>query len=203
MNLLGCEFMGIYSQTNVIKQKELHFNGKSLLLSWIQWVSTGLYDVVVLQSDGEFLDSYEGLIDYSDAEFYFNKLKGKYNVEKCKKKEFAEKKIPNRYLKFAKDYNAIYQECKTFFMNNPISDDGSASNFDCCLVFIGKRVKKGFLNAALCPYGLKANIHKDDLISVYVPYIQYQGNGNTIQVKFMVENFNKLGYNACIYYQID
>jgi hypothetical protein len=81
-------------------------------------------------------------------------------------------------------------------------DDGGASNFDTCIVFIGKRLKKGFLNAALKPYGLKAHI-EGDFIFVAVPLTQYQGFGNTAQAEYMSKMFRNLGYESSVSYRID
>ena len=193
--------MATYSQTKVIKQKEVKYKGKTLLISWIQWLHSGLFEVAVLKNDGDFLESMENVDSYEDAKWYFDKYVKKYSEKKIQKVE--DTKIPERYLKFARDYNHIYQNCKQYFQKNPIIDDGSASNFDCCTVFIGKRVKKGFLEAALRPYGLRANLHRDNIISVVVPYTQYQGNGNTLQAKYMTKGFIDLGYEADMFYQID
>ena len=133
-----------------------------------------------------------------DCDFYFDKYVKKYTEKKVPKEETP---IPKRYLKFAKDYKAVYDSCKEVFSQSVV-DDGGASNFDACTVFIGKRLKKGFLNAALKPYGLKAHI-EGDLIFLVVPFTQYQGFGNTAQAEYMCKMFNNMGYESAVFYRID
>ena len=189
------------NQVKVIKQKEQRYKNKPILISWVLFPFTQTYEVMALSvQTGESIESYENVVNYADAEFYFNKFVKKYTD---KKDIVKENKIPERYLRFADVYHKVYHLCKDFYASNPIKDDGGTSNLDCCLVYIGKRVQKGYLDAALKPYGLKASIHNKSVISVAVPYTNYQGFGNTEQVKYMCQKFQELGYESTIHYRAD
>ena len=69
-------------------------------------------------------------------------------------------------------------------------------------VFIAGAIKKGFLNAALKPYGLKAHVD-NDIIFTAVPLTQYQAFANTMQAEYMSNMFKSLGYESSVYYRID
>ena len=185
-----------------IKEKTLKYKGHNLLVSAIMYNDSmykGLYEVGVFDLDNDFEE--KELLRMStreDCDFYFDKYVKKYTEKKIVKEETP---IPKRYLKFAKDYVEIYENCKSTF--NPMTmNDGNASNFDSCVVYIGQRVKKGFLNAALKPYKLRANLH-ENAIYIVVPYTQMQGDGNTIQAEYMCEEFKKRGYESFVEYRID
>lgn len=188
--------------TRIIQQKEVKYKGKPLLISEAEFIGPNTFEVLAMRLDGDTIDSYENLKLQEDADYYFKKLCKKYSQTEKKPVKKEDTKIPERYIKFAKAYNEVYHKCKAYFSENPVND-GNASNLDCCLVSIGKRVQKGFLNAALKPYGLKANLHKGNIISVVVPFTNYQGDGNTLQAKFMCQCFADLGYETQMYYQID
>lgn len=185
-----------------IKEKNLRYKGHNLLVSAIQYNDSmykGLYEVGVFDLDNDFEEKeLLRMPTREDCDFYFDKYVKKYTEKKVPKEETP---IPKRYLKFAKDYKAVYDSCKEVFSQG-VADDGGASNFDACTVFIGKRLKKGFLNAALKPYGLKAHI-EGDLIFVVVPFTQYQGFGNTAQAEYMCKMFNNMGYESAVFYRID
>ena len=186
-----------------IREKSLRYKGHNLIVSAIMYNDSmyrGLYEVGVFDLDDDFEEKeLLRMPTIEDCNFYFDKFVKKYTEKKATKENTP---IPKRYLKFAEDYAKVYNSCKEYFMQNPIISDGNASNFDTCVVFIGKRLQKGFLNASLKPYGLKAHID-DGLIFTVVPFTNYQGDGNTIQAEFMAREFNGLGYESTVYYRID
>ena len=186
-----------------IKEKTLRYKKHNLLISAIQYndvLLSGVYEIGVFDLDNDFEEKELVRVnELQDCEFYFNKFIKKYTEVKVKKEDTP---IPKRYLKFAEDYNKVYNSCKDYIEQNLPIDDGSALNFDTCAVFIGKRVQKGFLNAALRPYKLKAHI-TNGLVYIVVPFTNYQGNGNTIQVEYMANAFKLLGYDSSVFYQID
>lgn len=183
----------INMDVKVIKQKNLKYKGKTLLLSWVEVFDE--YEIVVLEKNGHDRERVN-VSDYKDAEFYYKKFLNKYSENK------QDKPIPKRYIKFAKDYNYVYNSCKEYFLENPIEDDFGASVLDCCGVYIGERVSKTFLESALKPYKLNAFIDKGRVF-VRNPYTQYQGHGCTLQAKYMMAKFKELGYESWVHYQID
>lgn len=185
-----------------IKEKTLKYKGHNLLISAIQYTDPlhlGQYEVGVFDLDDDFEEKemiHPRTIE--DCKFYFDKFVKKYTEKKVAKEDTP---IPKRYLKFANDYAKVYDSCKEVFSQGVV-DDGGASNFDTCTVFIGKRLKKGFLDAVLKPRHLKAHID-GDLIFVAVPFTQYQGFGNTAQAEYMSKMFRNLGYESSVFYRID
>ena len=185
-----------------IKEKNLRYKGHNLLVSAIMYNDSmykGLYEVGVFDLDNDFEEKeLLRMPTREDCDFYFDKYVKKYTEKKVPKEETP---IPKRYLKFAKDYKAVYDSCYQAYTLGELND-GGASNFDTCTVFIGKRLKKGFLDAALKPYGLKAHI-EGDIIFTVVPLTQYQGFANTQQAEYMSKMFRNLGYKSSVFYRID
>lgn len=185
-----------------IKEKNLRYKGHNLLVSAIMYNDSmykGLYEVGVFDLDNDFEEKeLLRMPTREDCDFYFDKYVKKYTEKKVPKEETP---IPKRYLKFAEDYKKVYDTCYAHYTLGELND-GGASNFDTCVVFIGKRLKKGFLNAALKPYGLKAHID-GDLIFTTVPLTQYQGFANTLQAEYMSKMFQSLGYESSVHYRID
>lgn len=183
-----------------IRQKNVRYKKHNLLISAVLLSEyTSEYEVAVFDLDLNMKElEMKNVYTIKDCEFYFEKFLKKYTEVKKSKEET---KIPKRYLKFAEDYNYIYQRCKNELSVDNI-DDKNASNFDTCFVYIGKRIQKGFLNAALKPYNLKYHLDKD-YIAVVVPYTQLQGSGNTLQVEYMYNLFIELGYESFVKYIID
>ncbi len=200
----------------IIKQMTIKYKGHNLFISavlhhegeWENFYEIGVYDL-----DKEFEEKESIHVPtLPDCYFYFNKFVLKYrekkvdNFSKGKKKESKNDikegtPIPKRYLKFAEDYKKVYDSCYAAHTLGELHD-GGAINFDTCTVFIGKRVKKGFLNAALKPYGLKAHVDNDIIFTV-VPLTQYQAFANTMQAEYMSNMFKSLGYESSVYYRID
>ncbi len=185
-----------------IKEKNLRYKGHNLVVSAIQYNDSmykGLYEVGVFDLDDDFEEKeLLRMPNRDDCDFYFDKFVKKYTEKKIAKEDTP---IPKRYLKFAEDYKKVYDSCREVFSQGAI-EDGSASNFDTCTVYIGQRVKKGFLDAALRPYGLKAHLY-NGLIHTVVPLTCYQGNGNTIQAEYMTKMFKNLGYESAVFYRVD
>lgn len=185
-----------------IKEKNLRYKGHNILVSAIQYNDTiyqGMYEIGVFDLDKDFEElEMVHVKELNDCHFYFDKYVKKYTEKKIAKEDTP---IPKRYLKFAEDYKKVYDSCYEVYTSGELND-GGASNFDTCTVFIGKRLKKGFLNAALKPYGLKAHID-GDLIFTVVPLTQYQGFVNTLQAEYMSKMFRNLGYESSVFYRVD
>lgn len=185
-----------------IKEKNLRYKGHNLMVSAIQYNDSmyrGMFEVAVFDLDRDFEEKEMIHVHtMDDCNFYFDKFVKKYTEKKIAKEDTP---IPKRYLKFAEDYKKVYDSCYAAYTLGELND-GGASNFDTCTVFIGKRLKKGFLNAALKPYGLKAHI-QDDIIFTVVPLTQYQGFANTLQAEYMAKMFQSLGYESSVHYRVD
>lgn len=185
--------------SKIIKQKVVKYKGKEVLISCSQLpiggFETGAFYVKTMNE----IDIKECTY-LEDALYYFDNFIKKYTDKP--KKDIV--KVPERYIKFADAYYKVYNETKEYFSNNPIMNDGGASNFDCAYVIIGKRLQKGLVKAALEKYNMKSKVDVvNDLIYVAVPYTNYQGFGNTEQARFMARRFQELGFIADIDYRID
>lgn len=184
-----------------IKEKTQKYKKHNIVISAIKLPFGEEYEVGVFDLDNDFAEiDMANIYTMEDCMFYFNKFVKKY-VDKKEKVAKEDTPIPKRYIKFAEDYKEIYDNCAA--MADMVGlQDGNASNLDTCVVSIGKRVKNGFLMAALKKYNLKAHL-TEGLIYVVVPYTQYQGDGNTWQVEYMSKLFQQKGYESFVNYVID
>lgn len=183
-----------------VKEKTGKYKGHNILVSYVK-IGGMLYEVGVFDLDDDFkeLDLYTNL-GIDSANFYYDKMVKKYLSPKKSLKE--QDKIPKRYLDFAEVYKEVYTLCKQYFNGASFENDGGASNFDTPTVYIGSRVSKNLLKAALLPYGLKCNLDKN-IIFCSIPYPNFQGSLRTEQARYMSKLFEERGYNSSVHYSLD
>lgn len=169
-----------------IKEKIVKYKKHNICIQLLYDKEIENYSIIVLDiSDNcKVLEEYKEL-SLKDSEFYFQKYLKKYSksIEKIYKNE--------RIQRFVNDYDEIYNKCKENYCILIKNYVLSVYNFSMIKIYLGKKVKKKYLDMYNKNVDLKYFI-EDGWVYLSLPFKE----NKEIQCEFMKNCFIAKGYKV-------